>query len=285
MTGPLSAVSAAVETARDLGLRVDEPQIISDRSNLLVHLKPSAVVARVATMTALIREQPEVWLQREVEVAGYLASVGASVVPPTGLIPPGPYKRNSHVMTFWAWEPEAGDGRAEGDAAGSALAELHEAIAGYPGMLPLMGPILNDAPRMLTFLMRTDWLPSDLLDSAESALGESWSAVKLAGEPRPLHGDASLSNLFVTAGGLMWSDLEDACLGPAAWDLAVLARSAGPEGPDVLRAYGGGTTLDDIAPFVAARELQAALWAAVLADRSPSDRPDAKARLERSVRR
>jgi hypothetical protein len=40
MTEPSSALSAAVETARAFGLRVDKPQIISDRSNLLVHLKP-----------------------------------------------------------------------------------------------------------------------------------------------------------------------------------------------------------------------------------------------------
>ena len=37
------------------GVAVRAPRVLSDRSNLLVHLAPAPVVARVATSTAAVR--------------------------------------------------------------------------------------------------------------------------------------------------------------------------------------------------------------------------------------
>jgi hypothetical protein len=54
-----AAVAAAVAVARDLGLVVDQPEVVADRSNLIVRLRPAAVVARVATTTAALRPEPE----------------------------------------------------------------------------------------------------------------------------------------------------------------------------------------------------------------------------------
>lgn len=41
--------------ARTLGLRATDPVVLRDVSNLLVHLRPTPVVARVATSTATTR--------------------------------------------------------------------------------------------------------------------------------------------------------------------------------------------------------------------------------------
>ena len=51
------AVAAALAVSRNLGLRCsDAPEVIADGSNVLVHLVPAPVVARVATTTALVRK-------------------------------------------------------------------------------------------------------------------------------------------------------------------------------------------------------------------------------------
>jgi hypothetical protein len=62
-------LSAAIAAARGEGLRFAELRIIRDRGNLLVHLAPTPVVARVATLTGT-RRPGEGWLRREVAVAG-----------------------------------------------------------------------------------------------------------------------------------------------------------------------------------------------------------------------
>ncbi len=279
MSRAAAAISAAVEVARELGVPVDRPEVLADRSNLVIHLKPSPVVARVATMTAVIRGQPETWLQREVQVASYLAASHVPTVPPAPGIPPGPHRRMGFVMTFWAWRESAGLERVRGETAGRALAELHAAMVDYSGDLPLMGPILDDTARMLALLRRDGWPAPTLLEPAEAALERATALARIQRNPRPLHGDASLSNLFVSGDDLVWTDFEDACLGPAEWDLAVLVRSAGWEGPQVLRGYGRGITMAQLEPFIEARRLQAALWSAVLAPRSPDGRAQAEAGL------
>jgi hypothetical protein len=72
----------------------------------------------------------------------------------------------------------------------------------------------------------------------------------------------------------VWADLEDCCAGPVEWDLACLVRAAGPDGPRVLAAYGpDAPTMDDLAPFLAARGLQTVVWWGLSALRFPHRRP------------
>ena len=47
---------------------------------------------------------------------------------------------------------------------------------------------------------------------------------------QPIHGDAPAYNLIPTAGGTLWSDFEDANLGPIEWDLAGF-------GPELAKVY------------------------------------------------
>jgi hypothetical protein len=87
--------------ARAHGLAPHKPAVLADSSNVLVHLAPAPVVARVATTTALIRPEPREWLAREIDVAGFLASRRAPVVPPSDELPPGPHERDGLFVTFW----------------------------------------------------------------------------------------------------------------------------------------------------------------------------------------
>ncbi len=74
----MKPLEAAVSLARSHGLAVDEPLVLRDLSNLLVHLRPSPVVGRVATTTAAARGGGLDWLAREVDVAGFLGSPRAA---------------------------------------------------------------------------------------------------------------------------------------------------------------------------------------------------------------
>ena len=92
--GRVGPLDAAVAVAREHGVRVDEPRVLKDGSNLLVHLEPAPVVIRVATFTARIRLDPLPWLAREVRLATALADVGAAVAPPSDAMPAGPHVRD-----------------------------------------------------------------------------------------------------------------------------------------------------------------------------------------------
>ena len=51
----------------------DEAVLIAAGSNVLVHLKPAPVVARVMTGTAVLHDDVEQWLSREVAVVAFVA--------------------------------------------------------------------------------------------------------------------------------------------------------------------------------------------------------------------
>lgn len=60
-----AALAAAQAVAREHGVACDEAVAIAGGSNVLVHLKPSPLVARVMTGTAVLHDEVEQWLTRE----------------------------------------------------------------------------------------------------------------------------------------------------------------------------------------------------------------------------
>lgn len=93
-TGEAASLAAAQAVAREHGVACDEAVRIAAGSNELVHLKPAPVVARVMTGTAVLHDDPEQWLAREVAVGAFLAGRTDSVVPPTDILPPGPHEQD-----------------------------------------------------------------------------------------------------------------------------------------------------------------------------------------------
>ncbi len=116
------ALSVAVAVARAHGLRVTDPVILRDQLNVLVHLRPAPVVARVAGTIARVRPGTD-WLEREVAVAGHLARAGAPVVGPSQELPPGPHQHEGRVLSFWDYVEAAAE-PADPVAAGEALRRL-----------------------------------------------------------------------------------------------------------------------------------------------------------------
>lgn len=281
------AVAAAVAVARRHGVEVREPRVLSDRSNLIVELAPTPVVARVATSTADIRPGgAREWLVRDVALASRLAAAGAEVIPPASSPPAGPHMQDGLAMTFWRRVEHDASRPASPREAGEALRRLHDALSGFAGDPPPFSALLDECGAVIDRLDQGTAAPGASLpqasaDRIRSALGDVRAATAAAAlPPRPLHGDASRSNLLRTPAGLLWTDFEDACTGPVEWDLACLALSTGPDTAVALDAY--GRPLDaSLDPFLEARRLQGALWTAVVAERHPGLRERARERLSR----
>src|SRR3954466_3533797 len=94
-------VAAAQAVARERGVACEDAVLLAAGSNVLVHLKPAPVVARAMTGTALLHDDVEQWLAREVAVAAFLAGRGDLAVAPSDVLSPGPHERDGLWMTMW----------------------------------------------------------------------------------------------------------------------------------------------------------------------------------------
>ena len=263
------AVRAAVAAARAGGLEVGHPVVLRDGTNLLVHLAPAPVVARVATGTGVVRSGGA-WLSREVAIAGHLSRAGASVVAPSAELSPGPHHRDGFDLSFWQYVPEV-DAPLDAERAGVGLRRCHEALCDFPGELPRLA-VLDEAERIVEVMAGTAVLGVDdasLLRELAVAVRTSVEALGLPDQP--VHGDAHLGNVLITAAGPLWSDWEDCFRGPVAWDLACLHASAPPFGhrdprliAAVQAAYGAPPEPSALQTLIEARRFQAATWGVLL---------------------
>lgn len=196
-----AGLAAAVALAREQGLPADDPRVLSNRGNLLVHLAPAPVVARVATLTAWTRSDPFTWLAREVAVAGYAVQNGGPVVAPAQQAEPGPHWSRGLAVSLWTWVPpsRARPGPAE---VGAALARLHLAAAGFDGELGFLSPVRAQIADGLAALERVRVLEPALLaalrDRHAEVLADTGGAT---GPSLVLHGDAHAGNLLHAAAG------------------------------------------------------------------------------------
>lgn len=265
-----AAGRAAVSAATRLGVACAEPAVLADAANLLVHLRPSPVVAKVAASTRALRPDSGVWLQRELDLALFLAKAGAPVMAPSPEVPATVHREGGHVMSFWTYLPPSDAGPPGEDTIGSMLRDLHTALLTYPGRPPVLAP-LGDIP---AFLAR----PQTQLSAADAALLAD-TFQRLTGDLAPagaagqvLHGDAGALNLMPTGGGWVWHDFEDTCTGPVAWDLAASTASPRLAGPRILAAYGKPVDAAQLRVCEQLRSLHLTVWYCLYAERLPSCR-------------
>jgi hypothetical protein len=207
-------------------------------SNRIIWLWPAPIVARVMTGTAVLHADPRAWLAREIDVGYFLARCDAPIVAPVSVVDPGPHVSGGLWVSLWE-HVDVIVGDVTGREVGQRLRWLHEAMARYPGALPLRSAVVEEF----------DWLLAALADHPGVAgLREERDRLapllrQVDAEGQPLHGDASLSNLLPTVNGPRWNDFEDACFGSPAWDVVGLVDDARdqkgePFGAEVLAAYG-----------------------------------------------
>jgi hypothetical protein len=233
---PLADLVAQVAISRGLQARYRDvegplrPVVLRRRANALVRIDPYPVVARVANWTASVRENPSANLRVEVNLSRWAASRGIRVPVPLPGSLAGPHEEDGVTMTLWPARPDGGPVTDPG-AAGRALADLHLAMAGFPGWLPGPEPIATDANRAMLLLGRMGYVDADeallVADECRELLA---SLQRLIADLAPhrlvaLHGDAHPGNAMMANGHVVWFDLEDAWRGPIEWDVAVLTMS------------------------------------------------------------
>lgn len=284
-TSPLAAAQAV---AREHGVACDDALEIAAGSNVLVHLKPAPLVARVMTGTAILHDDAQQWLAREVAVGAFLAERTDLVVAPSDLLPPGPHERDGLWMTLWRFVPHDQDAPPpDPRELGGSLRNLHLALAEFRGDLAPLSEIRDWLERLLAVVRPSPPLTQRDLDWLRFELDALTPAVFESSLPaQPLHGDASMSNLLRTDRGLVWNDLEDVCAGPVAWDVTGLVASARARGhsatfmEELLAAY-GDPGVESLETFLDAHALYDIVWHAFEARRRPSAMKRAAAGLTR----
>jgi phosphotransferase family enzyme len=275
------AVAAAAAVARAQGLPRPDPVVLHDGVNVVVHLRPAPVVARVATLTPLLRPVIGGPFGREVALATALTGAGAAVVPPSDLLPPGPHEQDGLTLSFWR-HLEVLPERPTPAQAGAALGELHAALADLP---PLWtgSPLDTPLEDLAEFALRGRELGADpaLVDRTAELVARLRPL--LTGPETTLHGDTHPGNLLRTPAGWVWADLEDTSRGPLGWDLACLRRTGRLDGRAALDALPGAPTDAELAPFGWLRALHVASWWHVHAVRVPADLAAAREQLRTAV--
>jgi hypothetical protein len=261
-----AALAAALAAAREHDLPVDDPRVLSNRGNLIVHLAPAPAVVKVATFTASTRADPLSWLEREVSVAAHSARHGGPVATPLA----GAHRSAGFPVSLWTYVPQPS--RSRSISPGTLLARLHASLTGFEGSLPWLSVAGEQISEGLDSIAGT--LEGPVLRALRSRHASVLGSLPVD-EGTVLHGDAHAGNLR----GEVWIDLEETCRGPVEWDLAVLAglRPGEPlsgEGRDALAAYAAesGTptpSVADLEPFARARLLEATVWMLCMAQRYP----------------
>ncbi|PRY49296.1 phosphotransferase family enzyme [Geodermatophilus tzadiensis] len=254
------AVAAASAVAAAHGVPAREPRVLHDGVNAVVHLAPAPVVARVATLTPLLRPDPSRPFGREVALAGALAAAGAAVVAPSDLLPPGPHEHGGLVLSFWRHVEVLP--RAPGPAeVAAALADLHATLRHLPTAGTPLDTPLDD---LAAWVERAGgWGVSPAVRTRVADDVERLRPRLDSGPVQALHGDAHPGNLLATPDGWRWADLEDTCPGPVAWDLACLRSTSRLDGRAALDAVGAPSDAE-LAPWLELRRLHAQTWTAVL---------------------
>ncbi|XTP34457.1 phosphotransferase [Mycobacterium sp. TJFP1] len=235
------AVEAAVRAGRDLGLNVDHGAVLHDVFSVVVHLRPEPVVARIpVVLTGSTQpDRQTARQQRELDVVAWLDTQGVPVVRPSPLVPRVPVRRDGFSMTFWELADVANDHQPYQGVEMSYSAELHQALAGYPGKLPFLAPFNDGLPDLLARLQTVDVLTPTEIDRARSDFDKLQQLLAdraafesaFPGIPvQPLQGDGPSHNVIRTTSGIRFADFEDVTSGPVEWDLALL-------GPDAVAEY------------------------------------------------
>jgi Ser/Thr protein kinase RdoA (MazF antagonist) len=267
------AAAGTVASACGLKLKLDEADVLQTASNVLVHLRPAPVVARVMTGTVALHDDPRRWLEREISVLEFLAPSGVAVSP-SRLIAPGPHCHDGLWMTFVEWIADVKPGPEvqrpahldDARGLGRLLKDLHDQLRPFTGELGGLRELRDDIERLIGQLRPADAQEGETIASLPERLEMLRMTVFDSGLPtQALHGDVSLRNLLRTPHCRVWNDFEDTFRGPVHWDIASYVGSLRMHGANertvraMLEGYGWNDE-QELAPFLAAQDVYDEIW-------------------------
>ena len=208
------AVAAAMSTASELGLSVDDAIVLNDSNRLAVRLLPCDVLARIAHGKDEVAEF-------EVELAERLASTESPVAALEPRVEPRVYKRDGYAVTLWIYyEPGTSGEVPPGDYA-NALERLHAGMRKLDVTTPDFTDRVAQAERIVVSRDQSPALADvdrelllDTLRGRTQAIADRGATEQL------LHGEPHPGNVLSTKKGLLFIDLETCCRGPVEFDLA-----------------------------------------------------------------
>jgi hypothetical protein len=204
--------------AENIGLTEITPIELSNGGNLILHLAPYPIAARIAIVTS--KENAEyayMILDRELQVSRHLQSNGVPVLLPTDLTDAGPYNVGGTWMTLWKYIPPTKLQIPSPSEAIELVNGLSKGMKGFYNELPVLGVWERTCQSAVRLRNHSDQRIQELL----SVFLKVDKQMRLnQGLLIPCHGDAHARNLLPSPEGWVWTDFEDVSLMPAYWDLA-----------------------------------------------------------------
>ena len=223
------AVAAAVSTAKELGLQVDDAVVLQNSNKLALRLQPCDAFARVAPMAGQVA-------QFEVELAGRLAEAESPAAALEPRVPPRVYERDDFAITFWTYYAPVAPELTPADYA-DALWRLHAGMRTIEVTAPHFTDRVAEAQELIANREQTPELPdedrrllSGMLKSLRRTIVDHGAAEQL------LHGEPHPGNVLSTKTGPLFIDLETCCFGPVEFDLAHVPEDVPEHYPDIDQA-------------------------------------------------
>lgn len=258
MIGGTDTLDAVVAFARDHDVVVETPVVLSSTSNIVVHLAPTPVVARIPNVTAAGRDRPQVSLARELAICGYLDDLGFATTPPSAELPLGPHRLGAHWVSFVEYVPLAPLEDNDAAEAGHELAHVIEALASLDDRDGLFDRSLaREADVVLARL-------EGRIDESDRQLLVEWAdeAMIDGEETQAVHADPHRRNVGRRADGeLVWFDFDDAVRDSPLVDLATLCRSWPEAGAAACARLGVDPDGGELARYIEQREAWGGIWA------------------------
>jgi len=255
-------VDALVAFAQDHGVTVNEPIVLSGTSNLVVHLDPAPVIARVPNVTMAGRDRPHVSLARELAMCDHLHNLGVATTPPSAELPPGPHLVGDRWVSFVDYVPLTPVDDGDAAEAGRGLADVIEGLRSLDDPDGLFDRSLTDEAEVLLsrlegriddddWRLLVDWVDEAMIDSIDT---------------QPVHADPHRANVGRRAdGALVWFDFDDAVNDSVMVDLATLQRSWPEAGAVACARFDVDPRDPEFVRYVEQREAWGSVWAQLFA--------------------
>lgn len=210
-------ISEVLFIAKKAGIKGVMPVELRHGGNLIIHLSPHPIVARIAIMASQDNaEYASYRLARELRAARHLQSKGVPALLPTDDPDAGPYEIDGIWFTFWTYVPPTALPPLYPNEAIERVRSLSLALHDFEDGLPTLGVWERACQSVARLTQHDDPRISILLH--EFTRIDQWMRHKTR-RLIPCHGDAHPGNLLPSPDGWLWTDFEDLSLMPAYWDL------------------------------------------------------------------